>query len=1266
MTPSPLCWIAALVWVAPLTAQVHRLPRFDLEKAEAYYVVSLPDTYDKAKRWPLILDFHGAAAPSRRGAELTRKRLWSRFVAKVPCIVVGVGGRTRAWGQTTGDKNDKAYALAVLSEVRKQFSIDPARIYLSGFSSGSDFLCKRNLQALGPFAASLVTCPGPANVIGLRGGELLRMKAHPFLFVTGEQDYIRKDGAWKAFVALDEAGARVMYREVPGTAHAFFPLDEYVRLFARLERMASGQEPDRMALARQAIALEDYLWASTLLLADGSQPAKTLLDRIEATGKELLRSAAAIDAEREPGRAYEAWWRLETQFHRFSAIAKRARAERTKIASAVPRRDLYRARYEWFRSRARRAATAPEAHKRREPGAIASSRPWAFDRYLDYEQLTDRVQRLARDYPERVRLRSIGRSIQGRDIWLLELTERSTGEPQTKPAAFVQAAIHGNEISTQMTALYMAWQCAANPDRRRSVDRVMRDTTLYVVPAVNPDATHHFMTEPYSYWRPRLNFRPDDADGDGRVDEDGQEDLDGDGEIGLMYRKDPNGAYVLKDGRLVRGTGGQTYTLLGREGRDNDGDGRLGEDPAGGVDLNRNFPVGFTSRRRFGGTSGPKALSEPETRAIAGFVGSHPNIDLFFDYHNAADCVFYWRSEHRGDLAILTATAERAHKALAYAPKRLDHTGAGLSIAWAYGAHGIFGFIVELEATRGRADEYYRSVWGDKAFQKPRPFDHPDFGPVLIGNDYTKLARRNPHPSDIVWQAERNWAWLRRELGRLPRLELVEPRIEASDQGFVVTGRVRNAGRLPLDSERRVEIGAASRIRIEADGARLSGTDTLDTLGPGREREFRVSLAPSTASVTLRFRHPRAGQVELPVRRARCATVPIRTRYDIEAGYATPDSARGASNDWFRAGRQIGRDRGPRFALRHDASELRIAVLLGEWADFRHRVPAAEFEKALFSRGEYTGTSATGQYVYGSLNDFYAEMSYGRMKVTGKVFDWVELPGKRARYRDASFGSSIVTDALTAAVLAKHGEGALDGFDGYVFVWAGNAVRRTSALWPMRIKLKDRPGKAAFKMGEFHKGEFAAVGVACHEMGHTFGVDDKYGLGATKNPLGQWCLMAKGTHGGGASGRHRPFHMCAWCKMVIGWVDPVVIDPRTPQKLALRPISSGPRECYRILLEPDGSRYLLLENRRREGFHTELPSAGLVVLEVGPSPAPAFPQKGVQLLPAHGRPPASRGVVAAPEAVAWPLGGRTELTVAGVTLSKIRLVDDVIYFEVGG
>ncbi len=1163
---------------APAPAEEIRLPEFDLATAEASYVLAVPPGYDASTKWPLLVDFHGACHPSRKGATLTRRELWSRFVRRVPCIVVGLNGRTTAWGMTKGDRDDRAYARRVIAEVKRTHSIDPARLYLGGFSSGSDFLCTSGIQLDAPFAGSIVVCPGPPNVVGLSDGSLLKVKGHRFCFVAGEEDYIRKDGAWGAFLALDRAGADVTYREVPGTAHEFPDIDEYVRAFERLD--GPGEGP--IAAFRRG----DYLRASS---------DETLRAEIERRGGAMITAAETI---KEPGAAFEAWWQIRTQMHRFEAIASRAQRELDALKVGLkPRGEFFDARHKLG----------------------------AFDRYLTLKEIVAHLRDLARRFPTRVKLESIGLSIEQRDIWALAITDSSTGPASEKPAAYIEGAIHGNEASAAMTALYVAWQLAANPEKSRGIDRLLATHAVYVVPVANPDGLHHYMTGAHTTMRPRYNFRPHDADKDGRIDEDPYDDLDGDGEIADMYRVAEKGTFVLKDGRMATGAGSPRYELLGTEGLDDDGDGRVNEDRPGGVDLNRNFPVGFHSRKEFEGTTGAAAASEPETQAIMSFVSSHPNIGLFLDYHNDAKCVFYWRP---GDAAELyRGVAERAEKALGYKPAPLDHEGAGLAIAWST-TQGIPSFIVELES-------------GEPAFIPAHPFNHPQLGDIILYADATKLSKRNPRPDQMAAVAARNFAWIRGEIERLPRMEIRDPRIEKTADGIGVSGEVRNAGEFPT--------GGAGTIAAGTVSARFG------PLAGGESIPFRLQLPRGEEPVALVVQQARAGVARLAMVSARSATRPVRTAYSIESGYATPDQAVTV---------ELTDDRGPAFKLNHSGKNLNVAVLLGEWKDRRHAVPPSEFEKAFFSEGAYTGASFTGQPVYGSVRDFYRETSFGECSITGRVFDWVELPGDYASYRDASFGESIIEDRLLAGVLKRDGEKALDGYNAIAFIWAGNMVSRVSTLWPMRINVKSKPDTVAFKTSELYRGQMMPVGVPAHEIGHTFGVDDKYGLGSGTSPLGPWCLMGLGTHGGAPSTEHRPFPMCAWCRMVIGWVKPAIIDPSTPQKLALRPITSGPRECYRVLIKADGSEYLLLENRQAEGSLTDCPSVGLAILRVGPNDKPASPQVRVQLVPASAAPASRRGAVGDPAAVAWPQKGKTEVVVEGVKVGGIRMVDGVVYCEV--
>ena len=69
---------------------------------------------------------------------------------------------------------------------------------------------------------------------------------------------------------------------------------------------------------------------------------------------------------------------------------------------------------------------------------------------------------------------------------------------------------------------------------------------------------------------------------------------------------------------------------------------RVNADGSHGVDLNRNFPIGYvkstmTTSNVYGG---PEPFSEPETRALRDFVEAHDNISIALDYHSQGNVFF--------------------------------------------------------------------------------------------------------------------------------------------------------------------------------------------------------------------------------------------------------------------------------------------------------------------------------------------------------------------------------------------------------------------------------------------------------------------------------------------------------------------------------------------------------------------------------------------------------------------------------------------------
>ncbi len=280
----------------------------------------------------------------------------------------------------------------------------------------------------------------------------------------------------------------------------------------------------------------------------------------------------------------------------------------------------------------------------------------------------------------------------------------------------------------------------------------------------------------------------------------------------------------------------------------------------------------------------------------------------------------------------------------------------------------------------------------------------------------------------------------------------------------------------------------------------------------------------------------------------------------------------------------------------------RLAVIRIEYPDTKHneKVATEDWDRALFSDGRYIDKSPTGQTVYGSMNDYYRELSCGKLRVEGKVFDWVEAKKNRTDYAATNTSPSERTALLLEVIdKLKEREGAnvLRDYDGLCFIYAGARVRtvnRGSLYWPHRSSLTSNNTRLSYFIVAEGGETMGNISVICHEFGHMLGLPDLYAR--PENPgsegLSIWCAMSNQSPNG------RPQHMSAWCKERLGWLKPTVIDPTVPQKLILSPIESSDRECYKVLVRPDGSEYLLLENRRKRGFDASLPAEGLLIWRV--------------------------------------------------------------------
>lgn len=258
--------------------------------------------------------------------------------------------------------------------------------------------------------------------------------------------------------------------------------------------------------------------------------------------------------------------------------------------------------------------------------------------YLDHGALSRELRRVVGSSPS-AKLTSLGTTLGGREIWVVEIGNPGGKPLAQRPGVLVVGNLEGDQLVGSSHALETVRYLLANA-ASPTVKAVLDANVVYLLPRLNPDGAEVAFASVKA--DRRGNARPYDDDNDGRVDEDGPEDLNGDGLISVMRVKDPAGAYMidpadprtLKKADVAKGETG-TYKLYW-EGVDSDGDGFINEDGPGGVDLNRNFQHDYPY---FDADAGPHMVSERESRALMDFVLTHRNIAAILTFGQSDNLV---------------------------------------------------------------------------------------------------------------------------------------------------------------------------------------------------------------------------------------------------------------------------------------------------------------------------------------------------------------------------------------------------------------------------------------------------------------------------------------------------------------------------------------------------------------------------------------------------------------------------------------------------
>jgi immune inhibitor A len=190
----------------------------------------------------------------------------------------------------------------------------------------------------------------------------------------------------------------------------------------------------------------------------------------------------------------------------------------------------------------------------------------------------------------------------------------------------------------------------------------------------------------------------------------------------------------------------------------------------------------------------------------------------------------------------------------------------------------------------------------------------------------------------------------------------------------------------------------------------------------------------------------------------------------------------------------------------------------------------------------------TGKWVYGAIQDMQGHpdnpLGPGQLPIDAVAavaqadpsFPWADYDLEDQGDRDGD-GNVYESDGIIDHVVLVHAgedKSGGGGAEGAYAIWAHSSAVAGGA--PV-------PGTDLRLSNYIVQPEDSGVGVFAHEYGHDLGLPDLYDTASGgDSDIDFWDLMSSGSHSGPIF-QSMPTHMGIWDKWVLGWADPVVINP---------------------------------------------------------------------------------------------------------------------------
>ncbi len=496
-----------------------------------------------------------------------------------------------------------------------------------------------------------------------------------------------------------------------------------------------------------------------------------------------------------------------------------------------------------------------------------------YDHYYNYQEITDILNEYAEKFPAFTRLTSIGKTTEGREMWVLAVTDTSSGDFDEKPGYMAIGHVHAGEVTGSMCAMYLADTLLSSLEDE-AVGALLKNSTFYIMPRPVADGSEYYLTHPDMIRSINVPY-PFETEMPGLV----PADLDGDGVIRNMIVKTPFGMWKKdpQDSRLLirrqaDETTGDFYNVYS-EGLINDYDGvQVKSAPQKyGLDLNRNYPMNWNPEyKQPGGGKYPGQVIE--SRNLIEWISTQRNLVSTIIFHTFGGMYLYppagipAAQADEKDQEMFKAFMKISKEETGYHQLRIKDDFLGLDSKapangslddYFYHGNGVFCHSVEtwnLAEQCGMVPEYPKPkklteeeeeenqrkmlAWIDQNelngfYKEWTEFEHPQLGKVEIGGPDKKYLLQNPPVQFLPQEVEKHTRYILRHAKTMPHILFSEAKAEKLAEGlYKVEAVLGNSGFMPTYATSEfLNLKLAKDIEVTLEGAEIADGKAVQKIG---------------------------------------------------------------------------------------------------------------------------------------------------------------------------------------------------------------------------------------------------------------------------------------------------------------------------------------------------------------------------------------------------------------------------------------------------